>query len=298
MTQINPASQNRNPGTSFCIDLIENFSISDSEIKANVQIAQQSQNDSLENLLSIFKCIDLTTLQGDDTAKRVKALCEKALSPIPSLDLQVAAVCIYPVFIELAKNELKNTEIKIATVAAGFPHGLSPFSSRLDEVKSCAEMGADEIDIVIRRDYVLDGKWEQLYREVKAFKEAASPAKLKVILATGELKTAENIYRASLIAMMAGADFIKTSTGKEEVNATLEAGYVMMQAIKNYQKMFNLKVGVKPAGEIKIAAQALSWWYMLSKELGNEWQNPEFFRIGASSLVDDILKKILFLMKK
>lgn len=291
MVEINPTPQDKNLGIPFSNDLLKHLTISDSEIQTKIQTAKKNQSSSLENLLSVLKCIDLTTLQGDDTKKKVKELCRKASLPLPSLNVQVAAVCIYPVFVELAKEHLSSTGIKIATVAAGFPHGLSPFSSRLDEVKTCAEMGADEIDIVIRREHVLNGEWEQLYHEVKAFKQASSPAKLKVILATGELGTTENIYKASVTAMMAGADFIKTSTGKEEVNATLEAGCVMMQAIKDYKTLFNLKVGLKPAGGIKSSDQAMSWWQLLQNELGEEWQNSNYFRIGASSLVDDIATK-------
>lgn len=244
-----------------------------------------------EELLKIISCIDLTTLQGDDTPDRIEKLCYNASHPIQDSPLHTAAVCIYPVFVPKAANLLKNTDLKIATVAAGFPHGLSPLSSRVIEVGECQSLGANEIDVVICRAHALNKNWEALYQEIFVFKTASERACLKVILATGELQAPELIYKSSITAMAGGADFIKTSTGKEEVNATLEAGLIMCQAIKDYYHETGIKVGIKPAGGIKTSQQALHWWNLIGKTLGPDWQNAQLFRIGASSLLDQLVKE-------
>lgn len=289
----NNSSRKLNQGILFTEDFLHLSLVSDSEATSKAQILQKNSRLSTELLISLLECIDLTTLQGDDTEKRVEELCQKAKKPLLGSEIQVAAVCVYPAFVPLAKKQLGKTNIKVATVAAGFPHGLSPLRSRIDEVLASAEMNANEIDIVIRRELALSGKWKDLYDEIKTFKDASGNAKLKAILATGELGDAKTIYKASMTAMMAGADFIKTSTGKETVNATLEAGHTMVKAIKDFYRETGVQVGLKPAGGIRISNQAASWWALLEMELGKDWQNSRYFRIGASSLLDDIVQKLI-----
>ncbi|HCR49066.1 MAG TPA: deoxyribose-phosphate aldolase [Bacteroidetes bacterium] len=229
----------------------------------------------------ILPHLDLTTLQGDDTTERVKDLCAKALAH------PVAAVCVYPAFIGTAHHAVRGSGIQVATVAGGFPHGLSPLVSRVHEVQECVDLGADEIDIVIRREHALKDHWGELYDEVHAMKNAAGRAHLKVILATGELADPNRIYRASLVALMAGADFIKTSTGKESVNATLwPAGFAMTAALLDFQSATGQRRGLKPAGGIRTHAEANLWMHLVRTELGEEWVRPERFRIGASGLFD------------
>jgi deoxyribose-phosphate aldolase len=194
--------------------------------------------------------------------------------------------------VETAVKALHGTEIPVAAVAAGFPHGLSPMRQRLDEIKASVETGAREIDIVITRAHVLNGEWSALYDEVAAFREASGEAHLKAILATGELATLRNVGKASLVAMMAGADFIKTSTGKETVNATLAFGLVMTRTIRDFRERTGYKVGFKPAGGIRTAKQSLDWLALMKEELGNEWLEPELFRIGASTLLADIERQL------
>ncbi|XP_039749085.1 deoxyribose-phosphate aldolase [Pararge aegeria] len=251
-------------------------------------------------LIKAVSLIDLTTLSGDDTRSNVTRLCAKAANPLPFLEEKVktrtAAVCVYPNRVGNAHdviNRMKLTkEIQVASVATGFPSGLYPLHTRLQEIKYAVSMGATEIDVVLDRSLVLMGKWETLYQEVLQMKQECSTAHLKVILGVGELGTYENVYNASMVSMLAGADFIKTSTGKEAVNATLPVGLVMCRAIRNFYQQTGFKVGLKPAGGIKTSRDAVNWLVLVHTELGPEWLTPQLFRIGASSLLDVLAKDI------
>ena len=251
-------------------------------------------------LLKAITCIDLTTLSGDDTEGKVHRLCAKAKSPVRAdllealgvTDITVGAVCVYPTMVGHAVRALNGSNIRVASVATGFPTGLMPMTQRLEEIRYAVDQGAAEIDMVITRELVLTGRWEELFDEVAACKEACGRAHLKVILATGELQTAENIWRASLVSMMAGADFIKTSTGKEGVNATLPVTLAMLRMIRTYAECTGYKVGFKPAGGISAAKDVLTYQFLMKEELGREWLEPELFRIGASSLLADIERQL------
>jgi deoxyribose-phosphate aldolase len=248
--------------------------------------------------------MDLTTLSGDDTEERVRRLCAKAMHPvsdsvrallgIEELPLQVAAVCVYHVFVETARRALHGSGVRVAAVSTGFPAGLNALGERLAEIRRSVEAGADEIDVVITRAHVFAGQWQRLYEEVAAFKEACGAAHCKVILGTGDLGTLRNVARASLVAMMAGADFIKTSTGKEAVNATLPVGLVMTRAIRDYGERTASAVGFKPAGGIRTAKQSLEWLALMKEELGQSWLEPQLFRFGASSMLGDIERQLEF----
>jgi len=256
-------------------------------------------------LLRITSCIDLTTLSGDDTPANVQRLCYKAAQPIrhdliaamelQDIGLTCGAVCVYPNRVADCARFLKAagaSQIPIASVATGFPAGQTPLSARLEEIKFAVSSGASEIDIVINRQYALTGKWKELYDEVVAMKEACGSAHLKTILATGELGSLTNVYKASMVCMMAGADFIKTSTGKEGVNAILPVALVMVRAIRQYYQRTGIRVGFKPAGGIRSAKDALVWMILMKEELGDEWTRPNLFRIGASGLLVDIERQI------
>jgi deoxyribose-phosphate aldolase len=254
-------------------------------------------------LLRAITCIDLTTLSGDDTPGRVRRLCAKAKQPLrPDMlealgagdqKITVGAVCVYPNRVREAVEALQGSDIPVASVAAGFPAGQTPIPQRVGEIEQAIEAGAREIDIVISRAYVLTGDWQSLYEEIRLFREACGQAAhMKTILATGDLATLKQVYQASLVAMMAGSDFIKTSTGKESVNATLEFGLVMARAIREYQTRTGYKVGFKPAGGISKAKQTLVWQAMMREELGVEWLMPDLFRIGASSLITDLERQL------
>jgi deoxyribose-phosphate aldolase len=253
-------------------------------------------------LLRAITCMDLTTLSGDDTDERVRRLCAKARQPlqqeivqrlgIESLNIKVAAVCVYHTFVETARRAVEGSGIHVAAVSTGFPAGLSPLAERVAEIRRSVEAGADEIDVVITRAHVFGGKWQALYDEIAMFKNACGPAHLKVILGTGDLMTLRNVGRASLVAMMAGADFIKTSTGKETVNATLPVSLVMTRAIREYAQETGMAVGFKPAGGIRTAKQALEWLFLMKEELGNSWLNSELFRFGVSGMLADIERQL------
>ena len=255
-------------------------------------------------LLRAITLMDLTTLQGDDTAARVRRLCAKARAPVrrdlleglgaDTLPIKVAAVCVYHAFVETAVDALAGSGIPVAAVSTGFPAGLSPFSTRVDEIKASVAAGAGEIDIVITRAHVLTGNWQALYDEVCAFRAACGAAHLKTILGTGDLGTLRDVARASAVCMMAGADFIKTSTGKESVNATLPVGLVMARQIRDYRDRTGQLVGLKPAGGIRTAKQSLDWLGMIKEELGDRWLRPDLFRFGASSLLADIERQLEF----
>lgn len=253
-------------------------------------------------LLKAITCMDLTTLSGDDTVQRVQRLCAKAKQPvqqslekqlsIEDLHIKVAAVCVYHSFVETAVRALEGSGVHVAAVSTGFPAGLSPISERVGEIRCSVEAGADEIDVVITRAHVFGCKWQALYDEVATFKEACGPAHMKVILGTGELLTLRNVARASMVAMMAGADFIKTSTGKEPVNATLPVGLVMVRAIRDYVMQTGMHVGFKPAGGIRTAKQSLDWLALMKEELGPAWLSPDLFRFGASGMLADIERQL------
>ena len=252
-------------------------------------------------LVKAITCIDLTTLSGDDTPARVERLCAKARNPlrrdlVDALGLDhvptVGAVCVYPTFVRTAVKALEGSGIPVASVATGFPAGHMPLPLRLEEIRYAVAEGAREIDVVISRQHVLDQDWSALYEEVRAMREACGDAHLKAILATGDLKTLRNVYRASMVAMQAESDFIKTSTGKEDINATLPVSLVMVRAIRDYLELTGAKVGFKPAGGMKSAKDALSWLILMKEELGREWLEPELFRLGASSMLGDIERQI------
>ena len=253
-------------------------------------------------LLRAITCMDLTTLSGDDTGERVRRLCAKARQPIQhelaqklgieSLDIKVAAVCVYHSFVETARRAIEGSGIHVAAVSTGFPAGLSPFEERVAEIRRSVEAGADEIDVVITRAHVFGAKWQALYDEIAAFKNACGPAHLKVILGTGDLLTLRNVARASMVAMMAGADFIKTSTGKEPVNATLPVSLVMTRAIREYAQETGMAVGFKPAGGLRTAKQSLEWLALMKEELGGSWLKAELFRFGVSGMLADIERQL------
>jgi len=253
-------------------------------------------------LLRAIACMDLTTLSGDDTADRVRRLCAKARQPlqesmvkalgIEELNLHTGAVCVYHTFVETAVRALEGSGIPVAAVSAGFPAGLSPLAERVAEIHRSVEAGASEIDIVITRAHVFNGDWQALYDEVAAFKDACGPLHMKAILGTGDLLTLRNIARASVVAMQAGADFIKTSTGKEAVNATIPVSLVMVRAIREYAERTGYAVGFKPAGGIKTAKDALNWLFVMKDELGRSWLEPSLFRFGVSSMLGDIERQL------
>ena len=296
----------RNPGMPLDLDWIRDIRINRSAVERRA--ATMGTRRSVKKdwqaawLLKAISCMDLTTLAGDDTPGRVRRLCAKARRPVRTDILQqlgmadagvtVAAVCVYHALIPTAVQALRGTSIPVAAVSTGFPAGLSPFEQRVAEIRASVEAGAHEIDIVITRAHVLTGNWKALYDEVRTFREACGDAHLKTILATGELGTLTNVYKASLVCMMAGADFVKTSTGKESVNATLPVGITMARSIREYGERTGHQVGFKPAGGIRKAKEALVWLIMMKEELGNAWLEPELFRFGASSLLGDIERQL------
>lgn len=253
-------------------------------------------------LLRAVTVIDLTTLSGDDTPGNVIRLCAKARRPVRDdllealdarrLGVKVGAVCVYNNLVPVAVEALEGTNIPVAAVSTGFPAGQTDHQTKLQEIRTSVEAGAREIDIVISRAHVLTGNWQALYDEVRDFREACGDAHMKSIIATGELATMRNVYQASIVCMMAGSDFIKTSTGKEPTNATLPVSLVMVRSIREYLDRTGHKVGFKPAGGIRSAKQALDWLILMKEELGNEWMMPDLFRIGASGLLTDIERQL------
>ncbi|RDW13965.1 deoxyribose-phosphate aldolase [Paracoccus thiocyanatus] len=293
-----------NPGTDFRLDWFENIQVNTpaAERRATSLTARRSLKGDWQAawLLNAVRCIDLTTLSGDDTPDRVARLCAKARQPVDAAHLAVlgvegltvGAVCVYPTMVAAAKRALQTTAIPVASVATGFPAGLMPLDLRLAEIRYALDQGADEIDIVISRALAIRGEWAALYDEICAMREACGAARMKAILATGELKTLINVAKASHVAMQAGADFIKTSTGKEPVNATLPVSLVMLRAIRDYRDRTGFAVGFKPAGGLKTARDALNWQVLMAEELGRDWLDPSLFRIGASSLLADIERQV------
>ncbi|MEM6792845.1 MAG: deoxyribose-phosphate aldolase [Acidobacteriota bacterium] len=296
----------RNPGTPLETGWLRHVQVNRSAAErraATIGTRRSVKKDAQAGwLLRAVSLIDLTTLAGDDTAGRVRRLCAKARSPVRAdllealgagdLELSTGAVCVYHRFVETAAQALEGSGIPVAAVSTGFPAGLSPFEQRLQEIHASVEAGAEEIDIVITREHVLTGSWRALYDEVRAFREACGEAHLKAILATGELGTLRNVQRASLVCMMAGSDFIKTSTGKEKANATLPVSLVMVRAIREFQERTGYRVGFKPAGGISTAKDALVYLSLIKEELGDRWLRPDLFRFGASSLLGDIERQL------
>ena len=296
----------RNPGIDFSLDLISSISVNRSAVERRCANFGPRRSIKKENqaawLLKAITLMDLTTLSGDDTVARVRRLCSKARQPISinlekelgieSLNLSVAAVCVYHDMLDAAKQAIKGSSINLAAVSTGFPAGLSPLPLRLQEIEYSVNEGANEIDIVISRRHVLEGNWKALYEEVKMFREQCGDAHMKTILATGELGNLTNIAKASQICMMAGADFIKTSTGKESVNATLPVSLVMVRMIRDYYIKTGISVGFKAAGGISDTKTALLYMTMIREELGRRWLEPDLFRFGASSLLGDIERQL------
>ena len=304
LTLLPQAISARNRGVELDLDWVSSIQANTSAIERRASSIASRRSVKKQHqaawLLQAVKCMDLTTLSGDDTAGRVKRLCAKAKNPISSklledLDLDnitVGAVCVYHDMIEAAVSKLKGTRIPVAAVSTGFPAGLSPLPLRIAEIEYSVSAGASEIDIVISRRHVLTQNWKALYEEVKDFRKACGSAHIKTILATGDLGTLRNVARASAVCMMAGADFIKTSTGKEPINATLPVSLVMVRAIREYHEKTGYKIGYKPAGGISKAKDALTYLSLIKEELGDQWLNPELFRFGASSLLGDIERQL------
>ncbi len=270
------------------------YPYSPEELQARVMQAEtiSSGRDNSKALQTILECIDLTTLEGSDNAQKVIVLCEKALSFIDKeSNIQgVAAVCVYPTLVRTASLALSGSGIKVASVAGAFPSGQSSLEVKLEEVKYAIREGADEIDTVISRGKLLAGSYQEVYDEIAAIKEICGSIHLKVILETGELKEVSNIRKASELAINAGADFIKTSTGKIAVGATPEAFFIMADTVKEYLEKTGKSIGLKPAGGIRTPEQALIYYNIIEQVLGKQWLNKDFFRIGASSLADNILR--------
>ncbi|HRI43852.1 MAG TPA: deoxyribose-phosphate aldolase [Fimbriimonadaceae bacterium] len=304
--QVETPDLGRNTGMPLDLDWVEEVRANRSAIerRAATLVSRRTVKKQWQAawLLKAIACMDLTTLGGDDTPGTVERLCAKARRPVrsdilsdlgvESLGLRVAAVCVYHSMVPTAVRALAGSGIPVAAVAAGFPHGLSPLPARIAEIRASVDAGAQEIDIVIDRSHVLRGEWRAVYEEVAAFREACGPAHLKTILATGELGTLRNVGRASMVCMMAGADFIKTSTGKEAANASLPVGLVMVRAIREYRDRTGFRVGFKPAGGIRTAVQALHWLILMKEELGDTWLQPDLFRLGASTLLTDIERQL------
>ncbi|HXC54141.1 MAG TPA: deoxyribose-phosphate aldolase [Rhizomicrobium sp.] len=296
----------RNPGIAFDADAVDSLRVNRSA--AERRIASLPGRRSVKKewqaawLLKAVTCMDLTTLAGDDTPGRVQRLCAKARQPVRQdlleamgvgdLGLTVGAVCVYHNMIEPAVKALEGTNIPVAAVSTGFPAGLSPLPLRIKEIEASVAAGAREIDIVIDRGHVLTGNYRAVYDEMKAFREACGAAHVKAIIGAGDLGTLGNVARASMACMMAGADFIKTSTGKEPTNATLPFALIMVRMIRAYQEMTGHRIGFKPAGGIGTAKDAINYLTVMKEELGLAWMQPELFRLGASSLLTDIERQL------
>ena len=296
----------RNAGMPLALDLIDdirlNFPAAERRIAALPGRRTVKKDAQAAWLLKAIACIDLTTLAGDDTPERVRRLCAKAMNPVrPDLlealgmadrHLTTGAICVYHRFVATAVEALKGTDIPVAAVSTGFPAGLVPHDVKLKEIEASVADGAREIDIVITREYALTQNWQALYDEMRDFRAACGDAHVKAILATGDLKTLRNVAKAAMVCMMAGADFIKTSTGKEAVNATLLVTLAMLRMIRFYQEQTGFKVGFKPAGGISAAKDVINYQILMKEELGREWLEPDLFRVGASSLLADIERQL------
>lgn len=310
--QLPQVQELRNPGQPLDMDWVMSAQANTSAIERRAKTLPGRRSVKKDQqaawLLKAISLIDLTTLSGDDTAGRVKRLCAKGRMPVradllqqlglqsSSSDavghIQVGAICVYHDMVETAVTELSGSGIPVAAVSTGFPAGLSPLHLRLEEIRESVSAGAKEIDIVISRRHVLTGNWNALYEETQAMREACGDAHMKAILATGELGSLRNVARASLVTMMGGADFIKTSTGKESVNATLPVSLVMIRALRDYYDRTGYRIGYKPAGGISKAKDALVYLSLIKEELGRRWLEPDLFRFGASSLLGDIERQL------
>jgi deoxyribose-phosphate aldolase len=296
----------RNPVAAYDADLIDSVRVNRSAAERRVATLPGRRSVKKEWqaawLVRAIQCIDLTTLSGDDTPGRVRRLCAKARQPvrqelldamgIGGIGLTTGAVCVYHAMVETAVDALRGTAIPVAAVSTGFPAGLSPLSTRIEEIRASVAAGAQEIDIVIDRSHVLTGNHRAIYDEMKLFREACGAAHVKAIIGAGDLGTLTNVGKASLACMMAGADFIKTSTGKEATNATLPFALIMCRMIRSWHEMTGHRVGFKPAGGISTAKDAMNYQFVMKEELGNDWLKPELFRLGASSLLTDIERQL------
>ncbi|VAV83458.1 Deoxyribose-phosphate aldolase [hydrothermal vent metagenome] len=296
----------RNDGIPFDASLFEEININRSAVerRASTLSGRRSVKKQWQAawLLKAISCIDLTTLAGDDTPSNVQRLCAKAKSPVrldileamgmQDENIHVGAVCVYHNFIKEAVKGLQGSSIPVAAVSTGFPAGNIPLKERIRQIEISVAAGAKEIDIVVSRDLIIQSDWKKLYNEVSACRKACGDAHMKTILATGEISTYTKVAKASWVSMMAGSDFIKTSTGKEPVNATLPVSLVMIRTIREYYELTGYKVGFKPAGGISKAKQAVNWLVLIKEELGNDWLTPDLFRFGASSLLGDIERQL------
>jgi len=295
-----------NEGIPFDASLFEEININRSAVerRASTLSGRRSVKKQWQAawLLKALSCIDLTTLAGDDTPSNVQRLCAKAKSPVrldvlkamgmQDENIHVGAVCVYHNFIKEAVKGLQGSSIPVAAVSTGFPAGNIPLKERIKQIEISVAAGAKEIDIVVSRDLIIQSDWKTLYNEVSACRKACGDAHMKTILATGEISTYTKVAKASWVSMMAGSDFIKTSTGKEPVNATLPVSLVMIRTIREYYELTGYKVGFKPAGGISKAKQAVNWLVLIKEELGNDWLTPDLFRFGASSLLGDIERQL------
>ena len=297
----------RNPGMALDLGFLESMrNVNRSALERRIASLTKRRSIKGDNqaawLLRAVSCMDLTTLNSNDTEERVRRLCAKAVNPfrrdiaealgIEAASIRPAAVCVYHPFVATAVDAVKGTGIHVAAVSTAFPHGLAPLKTRLQEIESSVADGADEIDVVIPRGLVFGARWQELYDEIVAMRAACGEAHLKVILGTGDLATLRNVMLASMVAMMAGADFVKTSTGKESVNATLPVGLAMVRSIRAYFEETGYMIGFKPAGGISTAKSSLDWLVLMKEELGRPWLEPELFRFGASSLLTDIERQL------
>ncbi len=303
---LNGRTMEPNRGIPLNLDWVDQVRVNTSAVERRAATHVTRRTVKKENqaawLLRAIACMDLTTLSGDDSADRVRRLCAKARHPlqrsiveglgIEELHLTVGAVCVYHAYVETAVKALEGSGIPVAAVSTGFPAGLSPLAERVEEIRRSVEAGASEIDIVITRAHVFNGDWQALYDEIAAFKQACGPAHMKAILGTGDLMTLRNVARASWVAMMAGADFIKTSTGKEAVNATLPVSLTMVRCLRDYGERTGMAVGFKPAGGIRTAKQALDWLALMKDELGRSWLEPSLFRFGVSGMLADVERQL------
>ena len=301
-----PTGHKRNPGFPLDLDWVERTVMNRSALERRAASigARRSVKKQWQAawLLKAITLIDLTTLNSDDTPGRVERLCAKAMHPVrrdilealgaEKLDIKPGAVCVYHAFVETAVSVLAGSGIPVAAVSTAFPHGLAPIETRIAEIEASVKAGAKEIDIVIERGMVLSGHWQELYNQIKAFRTACGDAHMKTILGTGELATQTNVAKASLVCMLAGADFIKTSTGKEKVNANLQTSLAMVRMIRWFHEETGIEIGYKPAGGISSAKDALTYMALMKEELGTRWLQPHLFRFGASSLLTDIERQL------
>lgn len=298
----------RNPGTSLHLNWVAGLRINQSAVERRINSLPARRGVKYEAqvafMLTVMRCIDLTTLQGDDTLGRVQRLAAKARQPLnPSIlaayglsamELHTAAICVYHEMTAAIAQQMKDGPVAVAAVSAGFPAGLTPFVTRLEDIRQSVLAGADEIDVVVSRRHVLSNDWQALYEEVRAFKEACGSKLMKTILATGEHDNLTQTAKASMVAMMAGSDFIKTSTGMEAVNANLPVALVMVRAIRDFYQRTGYRVGFKPAGGIRTAKEAVLYLILMKEELGKAWLHPSLFRIGASGLLGDLEQQLEF----